>query len=150
MTGNDILAEIQAVLLKEEKMKIICQTCCKEIEGQVYHSFVCDDPAIDEVLYTHTGECYRKFKGENIGGMRFKKGDRVVVDEKKAQPSQRGFLEDLDPSYVVTISHIESDPHSDKYMYFFNEVQDGWYDCEVVGLYVEDERIKNRFEILDL
>lgn len=56
----------------------------------------------------------------------------------------------LNPPYIGTIDGIVPDPHDGVDMYLLKECHWGWYEREIEGLYYEEIRITNRFEILDL
>lgn len=88
---------------------MICQICCKEIDG-FYHRFVCDTPGIDEELYTHGGDCYNIFCGKAV----------IEVDQT---------LNDLKLMEKI-------DWHCDE--------------REEYRRIIEEEKISDRFEILDL
>lgn len=84
--------------------------------------------------------------------MKYNVGQRVIIREDRLENSMEYVASRLIPPYVATIKSIVPDPHSGKYMYQFKECIYGWYECEIEGLYVNinEEKINDRFEILDL
>lgn len=84
--------------------------------------------------------------------MKYKVGQRVKIKENCLGHGMEHVASRLIPPYIATISSIIPDPHSGEYMYQFDECAYGWYEHEIDSLYedVNEEKINDRFEILDL
>ena len=79
--------------------------------------------------------------------MKYKAGQKVVINKNAEQWS---LACKLFPQNVATIIGFEADPHTGMHMYRFEELPWGWYEYEIEGLYVPEEPVKDRFEIMDL
>jgi len=82
--------------------------------------------------------------------MKYNPGQKVVINKNQLSIQQDSVVSILEPPYVVTVSYILPDPHSGFEMYCFKDCPWGWYENEVECLYIEDDPIESRFEILDL
>lgn len=135
---------------------ITCHICKKEIIGN-YHRFHCDISGIDEVLITHPGDCYNKFRGDYVEPfestiekvdkpMKYKIGDKVKLIRNFLWDTE--LLIDFDklPDKVATIENI----NFQKKYYCMKEIPWEWKESDIEGLKEIDKPIKNRWEILDI
>ena len=69
--------------------------------------------------------------------MRYKIGQTVKLKEHLGDRGMERVAANMNPPYVVTISHIEPDPHSGSDMYRFKGVPWGWYDNADEELWID-------------
>jgi hypothetical protein len=126
-----------------------CYICHQEVRSGHYKQYSCDMPGIDEVLFVCIGDCDDFFNKTGRYAMRFKPGQKIVINKNRISREQDRAASKLDPPYVATISHICPDPHDGRYMYCLDGCPWGWYDSEIEKIY-EEQKPKNIFDVIDL
>jgi hypothetical protein len=82
--------------------------------------------------------------------MKYKPGQTVRINKDVLDKSLRYEAERLNSPYVATIKYIQVDPHTGKDMYMLEGAISGWYENEILGIYVKEEKKSyTRYEIMD-
>jgi hypothetical protein len=137
-----------------KKNNIKCFVCCKEVARKDCVAASCTTPGSNETLYVCKGDCENFYFKKGRYEMRFKTGQKVIIDKEKISGDQVCAAGSLNPPYVATISHIGIDPLDGRYMYFFEDCPWGWYDSEIKDIYIKNKKSNNInktiFNIIDL